>query len=83
MVSRVVEKILNYMMAAVIGNAENAPGAKKMLKLIEPMLPAMPAEELVKMEHLLVRRQEYETLEPAERKVIDKFVRHLRKCADA
>ncbi|EDS37615.1 tubulin beta-4 chain [Culex quinquefasciatus] len=82
-VSRVVEKILNYMMAAVIGNAENAPGAKKMLKLIEPMLPAMPAEELVKMEHLLVRRQEYETLEPAERKVIDKFVRHLRKCADA
>ncbi|KAL1380325.1 hypothetical protein pipiens_014289 [Culex pipiens pipiens] len=82
-VSRVVEKVLNYMMAAVIGNAENGAGAKKMLKLIEPMLPAMPAEELVKMEHLLVRRQEYATLAPAERKVIDKFVRHLRKCADA
>uniref|UniRef100_A0A1Q3EZR1 Uncharacterized protein n=2 Tax=Culex tarsalis TaxID=7177 RepID=A0A1Q3EZR1_CULTA len=82
-ISRVVEKILNYMMSTVLASPDDAPGAKKMLKLIEPMLPAMPGEELVKLEHLLVRRQEYEKLESAERKVIDKFVKHLRKCADA
>lgn len=82
-ISRVVEKILNYLMGVVIVNPDEVLGAKKMLKLIEPMLAVMPGEELVKMEHLLVRRQEYEGLEPAERKAIGKFVKILRKCADA
>ncbi|XP_058818012.1 uncharacterized protein LOC131681298 [Topomyia yanbarensis] len=77
-IGKVVEKMLNHMMN-IVNDEESAGVATRMLKLVEPMLPQIPVEERLSMEHLLLRHSEYEKLPEADRKAVNRFVKHLKK----
>lgn len=75
--AKVVEKILNNLMH-ILSDPEPTVEAKRMFKLVEPLLPDVPIEERLALEHLIMRHPEYDRLSDANRRAVDRFVKHLK-----
>ncbi|XP_053691828.1 uncharacterized protein LOC128740315 [Sabethes cyaneus] len=78
LIANVVEKILNHMMN-VMSNEDNKATAIRMLKLLEPLLPHVPMEDRLSLEHLLLLHPDFEHFAEQDRKAVKRFVRHLKK----
>lgn len=74
--AKVMEKILNNLMH-ILSDPEPTADAKRMFKLIEPLLPDVPIDDRLMMEHLLMRHPEYDRLSDANRRAVNRFVKHL------
>ncbi|XP_065090089.1 uncharacterized protein LOC135711232 [Ochlerotatus camptorhynchus] len=78
---KLIEMMLNHLMH-IMSDPEPAAEPKRMLKLIEPLLPGVPIEERLKLKNLLQSHPEYERLTDADRKAVNRFVKHLNPLND-
>ncbi|XP_062546736.1 uncharacterized protein LOC134212686 [Armigeres subalbatus] len=75
--AKVMEKILNNLMHILSDPGPSTAESKRMFKLIEPLLPDVPIEDRLTMEHLLMRHPEYDKLSDSDRRAVNRFVKHL------
>ncbi|XP_055539386.1 uncharacterized protein LOC129726558 [Wyeomyia smithii] len=78
LVANIVEKILNHMMN-VMNEEDCVRMATRMLKLMETLLPYVPIEDRLSLEHLLLRHPDFEHFGEEDRKAVKRFVKQLKK----
>ncbi|XP_055641007.1 uncharacterized protein LOC129778252 [Toxorhynchites rutilus septentrionalis] len=74
----VFEKVLDHMMGMVL-DTEDPADPIRMLKLIEPMMPLIEMDDRLKIGNSLLEHPNYATIAESDRKVINRFLKHLKK----
>lgn len=78
LIANVVEKLLNHMMN-VMNDEECAGIATRMLRVLEPLLPHVPIDDRLPLEHLLLRNPDFEHFCEKDQKAVKRFVKQLKK----